>query len=310
MRIGRRQQEPPAADAAAAALLTLARVAERVAAGDLEARVPDLGPLPEAAAARDAVNGLLDVTDAFVRESGAALTAAAEGRFHRRFLPQGMLGAFGLGAAQINRATERLRDAAAGLVAADRRRLDLADRLESVVLRVSEQVAAAATQLGASAHGLARFAADAVSDAEQGMVTVGGLRSASEQIRRAVDLITQVASQTRLLALNATIEAARAGGAGRGFNVVATEVKTLASETATFSEDIVAQVGNVQTAAAAAIGVLESVTGALREMSGLVDGVAAATEREDRGAGPGLGRLAEDLRGEVLGLVATVRGAV
>nr|BFE57820.1 hypothetical protein GCM10020063_023460 [Dactylosporangium thailandense] len=63
-------------------------------------------------------------------------------------------------------------------------------------------------------------------------------------------------------------------------------------------------------AAAAAIGVLESVTGALREMSGLVDGVAAATEREDRGDGPGLGRLAEDLRGEVLGLVATVRGAV
>ncbi|MEV4138825.1 methyl-accepting chemotaxis protein [Dactylosporangium sp. NPDC049742] len=89
---------------------------------------------------------------------------------------------------------------------------------------------------------------------------------------RAVELITRVAAQTRLVALNATIEATRAGEAGLGFNVVATEVKTLATETAASSDEIVAHVDNMQAAARSAIAVLESVTQNLREMSSLVDG--------------------------------------
>ena len=67
-------------------LAILAEVCNRVASGDLEARVPNLGAAPGAEAARTAVNRLLDVTDAYVRESGAALAAAAAGRYHRRFL--------------------------------------------------------------------------------------------------------------------------------------------------------------------------------------------------------------------------------
>ncbi|GAA1535244.1 hypothetical protein GCM10009827_061870 [Dactylosporangium maewongense] len=265
--------------------------------------MPVVGHDPDAAAAADAVNQLIDVVDAFVRESTASLTAAAEGRYHRRFLPGGMRGAFGLGAATINRATDRMRAAAEDLAAAGLSRLGLADQLESAVLTVSEQVAAAASQVGASAGGLASFANDAVGHAEEGMQTVGGLRAASEQIRRAVELITRVAAQTRLLALNATIEATRAGEAGLGFNVVATEVKTLATETAASSDEIVAHVDNMQAAARSAIAVLESVTQSLREMSSLVDGIAAAVD----GKPSGLAQLAESLRSEVLALVTTVR---
>jgi hypothetical protein len=66
-------------------------------------------------------------------------------------------------------------------------RLTLADELGSAVLGVSEQVATAATEMGASAHGRATFARDAVTSAERGRDTVGGLQSASDQIRRAVD---------------------------------------------------------------------------------------------------------------------------
>ncbi|MCA2217307.1 methyl-accepting chemotaxis protein [Wangella sp. NEAU-J3] len=163
--------------------------------------------------------------------------------------------------------------------------------------------------MGSSANGLSDFARDAVADAERGLSTVTSLRTASDQIRRAVDLINQVASQTRLLALNATIEAARAGEAGRGFSVVAGEVKTLANETSSSSEEIMGQVTTVQQAAADAVGVLEAVTDSIREMGTLVSGIAAAVDgRHDSGL-TGLSQLAEVLRSEVHRFVSTARQA-
>ncbi|GID91338.1 methyl-accepting chemotaxis protein [Amorphoplanes digitatis] len=289
------------------ALAVLAEIAARAADGDLEARVPHLGDTPQAADARREINRLMDVTDAFVRESGAALTASAEGRFHRRFLPRGMPGAYANSVATINTAVDGMHAGARRLGDAATARLALADELESAVLTVSEQVATAATEMGASAHGLSEFAMGAVHDAERGRVTVGSLQQASDQIRRAVQLITRVAAQTKLLALNATIEAARAGEAGLGFNVVANEVKTLAGETATASEDIVEQVTAVQSAAGDAVNVLEAVTANLQEMHNLVSGITAAVDGGGRSDSAGLSQLAEMLRTEVHRFVVTVR---
>ena len=183
----------PAGGSAAAGndevLRLIAEVCRSAAAGDLEARVPSLGTSEQAVAARTALNGLLDNTDAFVREAGAALEAAAEGRFHRRFLTRGMRGAFRNAAEQISRSGEAMSASAARVAEAARSRLALADELESAVLTVSEQVATAATEMGASANGLADFAREAVADAERGLDTVTSLRTASDQILHAVDLI-------------------------------------------------------------------------------------------------------------------------
>ena len=287
----------------------ITEVCRRAAAGDLEVRLESLGDSESAVATRTALNGLLDMVDAFVRESGAASEAAAEGRFHRRFLTRGMSGVFRLAAEQISRSGAAMAVSAESVSEAARSRLALADELESAVLTVSEQVATAATEMGASANGLSDFAQEAVADAERGLSTVTSLRTASDQIRRAVDLINQVASQTRLLALNATIEAARAGDAGRGFSVVAGEVKTLANETSSSSEEIMGQVTTVQQAAADAVGVLEAVTGSIREMGNLVNGIAAAVDgRHDSGM-TGLSQLAEVLRSEVHRFVSTARQA-
>ncbi|WP_229071252.1 methyl-accepting chemotaxis protein [Actinoplanes sp. DH11] len=284
-------------------------VCERARAGDLEARVPRLGESPQVAGLRAAVNGLLDQTDAFVREAGAASAAAADGRFHRHFLDQGLNGAYRAAARQITHSNQVMSRTAAEFAEAARGRQRLADQLESAVLTVSQQVATAATEMGASANGLADFAREAVTDAERGLGTVSSLRSSSDEIRHAVDLINKVSAQTRLLALNATIEAARAGTAGLGFGVVANEVKTLANETSASSEEIMRQVDGVQQAAADAIGVLEAVTARIREMSGLVDGIARAVDGGQELSSGGLSQLAEVLQGEVSRFVTMIREA-
>ncbi|MEU8612160.1 methyl-accepting chemotaxis protein, partial [Actinoplanes sp. NPDC048791] len=218
-----------------------------------------------------------------------------------------MEGAFRDAAARIAQSTDEMSRSTAQLAEAARSRSALADELENAVLTVSEQVATAATEMGASANGLADFAREAVTGAERGVETVGSLRTASEQIRTAVDLINSVASQTRLLALNATIEAARAGDAGRGFAVVAGEVKNLANETSESSSEILGQVNTVQQAAADAVGVLEVVTGSIREMSGLVNGIAAAVDGGQDSGTAGLSQLAEVLRSEVHRFVTMAR---
>src|SRR3954470_3296327 len=95
----------------------------------------------------------------------------------------------------------------------------------------------------------------------------------AEAIQSIVTLIRRIAGQTNLLALNATTEAARAGEAGRGFTVVAQEVKTLASQTAQATEDIAQQIASVQVAArksAAANDAVRHIVDRVRVSSGAI----------------------------------------
>lgn len=288
-----------------AALSAVTQVSVRATNGDLDARVPPIGNDADAVALRIAINGLLDVIDAYVRECSAAVGAWSKGRFYRRLLPGGLRGNFRLGAEAIDGNRAAMQVSAGRLEDAATARAKLAGDLESTILHVSEQVAAAATEMGATAHGVVSFAQDAVVDTSRTTGTMESLRVSSEEIRRAVDLITQVASQTRLLALNATIEAARAGEAGRGFSIVASEVKALADQAAQSTDTISDAVTAVQSAVANATTALGAVTSRIQEMDTMVNNIAVAI---DGGSDvSGLVGLADLLRSEVGRFVHEVR---
>jgi methyl-accepting chemotaxis protein len=133
--------------------------------------------------------------------------------------------------------------------------------------------ASAAEELTASIAEINRQseeASDVVSRAAQkaGEVSskVTGLTQNANAISSVISLIQEIAEQTNLLALNATIEAARAGEAGKGFAVVASEVKALANQTAKATEEISLQVGNMISSTADAVGNIEEISSVMQQV--------------------------------------------
>jgi methyl-accepting chemotaxis protein len=110
------------------------------------------------------------------------------------------------------------------------------------------------------------------------------LMQASQKIGEVVQLIQQIAGQTSLLALNATIEAARAGDAGRGFSVVASEVKSLSNQTATATEEIATQVCEIQYAAQLTASAIKEISTMIEQVNEVSTAIAAAIKQQSSAA--------------------------
>lgn len=151
-----------------------------------------------------------------------------------------------------------------------------------------QTVASAAEELSASIAEITRQVsvslsanADAVSKADMSQKTVQELVQSAQKIGEVVELISDVAEQTNLLALNATIEAARAGEAGKGFAVVASEVKNLANQTARATEDIRTQVSNIRNVAEEAATSISNIGDSIKIVSETTTSVSASVEEQD-----------------------------
>jgi len=116
--------------------------------------------------------------------------------------------------------------------------------------------------------------------ARESNTRIEALAEGAGKIGKVVDLIRSIAEQTNLLALNATIEAARAGEAGKGFTVVAAEVKTLATQTASATDEIGQQIGAIQTASQDAVASIRAIAQTMSEVDSYVQSIAAAITQQ------------------------------
>jgi methyl-accepting chemotaxis protein len=269
---------------------------KRLASGDLTATIPGLDRRDEIGAMAKTVSVFRE--NAIERQRLAEAQAADQSTKERRAeavdallsdfdaRTRAMLGAITEAAGDLRATAERMRSDA---TSTDESLASAATAVNQSLGSV-QSVASAAEEFSASIGEISNQTARsneivlrASEQTQRTQATVRALVDSAGRIQQIVEMITAIAEQTNLLALNATIEAARAGEAGRGFAVVASEVKTLAGQTAKATQDIAAQISEIQAATQNADANIGSLVDVIGELGGIAASV-ARTSQEQAGA--------------------------
>jgi methyl-accepting chemotaxis protein len=271
----------------------ITRVTEAVAAGESQVAVPY-------AERRDEIGALARSIAVFQRamrhneELNRTIVEDAETRSRRQEDMSGEISRF---SAEVEATLAELGRISDQMLAASTQLGGAADDATAKTARASaasaeassnvRDIASAADELSASVNEIDRqvaqsnaIASKAVNEAGSTNLAVKELDEAAARIGDVIKLITDIAEQTNLLALNATIEAARAGEAGRGFAVVASEVKALAGQTSRATEEIAAQIAGMQRATTRSIDAINAIEAIIREIGEISGAIAAAVTEQ------------------------------
>lgn len=157
----------------------------------------------------------------------------------------------------------------------------LSNRTVQDVAQATEELSQSIETVNRRALEAAAIAQTAAQEAARSQDKVRGLVASAEKIGSVIALINDIAEYTNLLALNATIEAARAGEAGKGFAVVASEVKSLATQTTRATEEIGAHVAGMQTVTREAAETIQAIASTIADLDRIAGEVADAMRRQN-----------------------------
>lgn len=152
-------------------------------------------------------------------------------------------------------------------------------RVQSVAT-AAEELSSSIAEISMQTERTNESASDAIGKLAHALDTVKEIDSSAEDVSGIVGIINDVARQTNLLALNAAIEAARAGEAGRGFGVVASEVKELANQTRRATQDIIEKIDKMKGATAAGLVAMNGVDESLNSITELFGAIGTAIQEQ------------------------------
>ena len=237
----------------------------------------------------------------------ARMMSELAGRFEQGM--QGVIAGVGGRAEDMGRSAGDLAKVAErgrGLAEAVANRAEQASVNVQTVASATQELAASIREISTQVQRSVSVSNRATHETQRTSGLVNGLSSAAEKIGNIIQLIQAIASQTNLLALNATIEAARAGDAGKGFAIVASEVKNLASQTAQATEQISSQIATIQSATGETVTAISQFDATVREMAEIANAIASAVEQQ----GAATGEIARNVEQAATGTAAVTREIV